>query len=201
MKKMKEIGRAVKALEMGELVVYPTETLYGLGADAADGEAVKRVFLAKKRPFSNPISIAVGSFEMLYEVAELNQNAKRIAREFLPGPITLILKSKWEFTDLLSRDGNVGIRFPKNSTAIELINGFGRPITSTSANLYNGENPSWIEQAKSQIGNKATVYLDGGLLGGSPSTVVDLTEPEPKILRESVISMKSIRRVIGEEGQ
>ena len=186
---------AVDALKKGELVVYPTETLYGLGAIAFDERAVKKVFEAKQRPLTEPISIAVNGLEMVRKVARVNRVALKLYNAFLPGPLTLILKAEKGLSNLLVKGGKIGIRVPSHPIALKLITGVGAPLTSTSANLHGGQYPISLDIAKMQLGNRVSLYIEGGVLGGLPSTVVELTSDKPKVLRESIISKEDILRV------
>jgi L-threonylcarbamoyladenylate synthase len=196
-KKQKDFIRlAIDALRKGKLVVYPTETLYGLGAVALNEKAVRKVFEAKQRPFDKPISIAVDGLEMMEKIAEVNNLALKLYETFLPGPLTLILKAKQELPKLLIKNKKIGIRVPSHPIALKLIEEIRVPITSTSANLHGGENPITLEAAKKQLGKVVAFYIEGGKLKGISSTAVDLTFDPPKILRESIISKREILKVI-----
>jgi L-threonylcarbamoyladenylate synthase len=190
------IQLAIDALKEGKLVVYPTETLYGLGAVALDEKAVRKVFEVKHRPFDKPISIAVDGLEMMEQVAKINELALKLYKVFLPGPLTLILKSKQELPELLIKNKKVGIRVPSHPIALKLIKEIGAPLTSTSANLHGGESPTTLKVAKKQLGKVVAFYIEGGKLKGIPSTVVDLSSVPPKILRESIISKKEILKAM-----
>ncbi|HIH98326.1 MAG TPA: threonylcarbamoyl-AMP synthase [Thermoplasmata archaeon] len=186
---------AVDTLKKGKLVVYPTETLYGLGAVAFDERAVKKVFEAKQRPLTEPISIAVNGLEMVRKVARVNMVALKLYDAFLPGPLTLILKAEKGLSNLLVKGGKLGVRVPSHPIALKLITGVGAPLTSTSANLHGGQDPISLDIAKMQLGNRVSLYIEGGVLGGLPSTVVELTSDKPKVLRESIISKEDVLRV------
>ncbi len=190
------IEKAVKALRRGALVIYPTDTLYGLGCNALDERAIKKVFAAKKRPISNPLSIAVDSIEMMGRYAKLTGAAEKLAQEFLPGALTIVLEKKDLPSALTCGLPNVGIRIPDSDIALKLIELLGVPITATSANISGNAPPSSAEDAASQI-KDADIALDTGQLKGStPSTVVDLTG-KPKILREGAIKRRELEKVIG----
>ncbi len=174
------ISRAVEVLDQGGVIVYPTETVYGLGCDPFSYKAVKRVFEIKKRAAGEPLSLAVSSFEMLGEIAYLDAENQRFAAEFLPGPVTILLKKKEAVPEFVTSGSRVvGVRFPDHSLALELISAFGKPITSTSANI-SGEPPP-VSARKVRV--KADLLIDGGECKyRMASTIVDLVNK--KIVRK-----------------
>lgn len=188
-----EIDNLVKVVKGGGLVVYPTDTLYGLGADPFNDSAVKKVFILKNRPFDMPLSVAVSDVRMLESIAVLNEPAKRLISRFLPGPLTIILTKKPSISDLLSSgDNQVGIRIPNHPFALRLIKKAG-PLTTTSANLHSHPEPVTVEMAKKDLGSSVDMYVDCGetkhRLG---STIVDVSEGEVEIVRAGVISKEEI---------
>jgi L-threonylcarbamoyladenylate synthase len=191
------IKEATKILKEGGLVIYPTDTLYGLGCNALDESAVKRVFTAKKRPPSNPLPIAASDIETIKQYALLSDSAEKLAKVFLPGPLTMVLQKK-NLPDILTSGlPKVGIRIPDSVIALNLIKLSGVPITATSANISGNAAPVSADDAALQI-KEADIALDAGRLGGGiPSTVIDLTG-KPKILREGVIKRRALEKVIGE---
>ncbi len=191
------IEEAAWILKKGGLVIYPTDTLYGLGCNALDEPALRSVFEAKKRPASNPLSIAVSDIEMMKEYAELTSEALKLASAFLPGPLTIVLKKKNLPDALTGGLPLVGIRIPKTDIVLKLITLLGAPITATSANVSGNPPPTTAEAAISQI-PEADIVLDGGVLGpGLASTVIDMSE-KPKILREGKLKKSELESVIGE---
>ena len=195
----KEIKEAVKIIKAGGLVIYPTETVYGLGADAFNRIAVLKVFAAKRRPLGNPLSVAVSSLKEADKLVFVNKPAREIAGAFLPGPITMILKKKARLPkELTAASDKLGIRIPDHSIALHLIELAG-PITATSANISGQPTPTTGYDAKKQIGNRADFVLDGGRCKiKKPSTIIDLTEPEePKILRIGAVPKDDIKKVLG----
>ncbi|MFB6094330.1 MAG: L-threonylcarbamoyladenylate synthase [Halanaeroarchaeum sp.] len=171
---MTDLDRAVAALRAGELVVYPTETVYGLGADALDADAVDRVFAAKGRPRSNPISLAVPSVETALEYVETDQRERQFMETFLPGPVTVVLRKRPAVPDALTGGRErVGVRVPDHDLARRLAERAG-PVTATSANVSG--NPSVTDPANldDAIREAASVVLDGGQTPGTASTVVDV---------------------------
>lgn len=157
------------------LIVYPTDTLYGLGADALSDEAVLKVFEAKGRQFHNPISVAVSDPDMISAVAYVDEIAEAFISAFMPGPVTMVVRARNILPSLLcAGSGCIGIRYPAQDVALEIISRFDSPITATSANLSGGPNPVTVNDAL--VPHDFTV--DVGALKGTPSTVVDLVHRE-----------------------
>lgn len=175
---MDTIGKAVAVLNHDGLVVYPTETVYGLGADAFSDEAIERVYDAKKRPLAMPVSIAVADFDMLHAVARAEPSVEAFLTAFLPGPVTVVLPARRSVPAILTGGtGRIGIRMPAHDLALQLIAAFDAPITATSANLHGAKEP--VTPAECTVPHE--FLIDGGRLPGTPSTVVDLVER--KIIR------------------
>jgi len=194
---MLDVSKAVDALSRGELVVYPTDTLYGLGADIYNEVAVRKVFEIKKRPWSIPLSIAVSGFKMLEEVAYLDDKAILLAKVFLPGKLTLVLKKKKTISDVVTGGGDrVAVRIPGNRVALDLISRFG-PITATSANVHGMETLADVDGIRKQFKNQGvSVYLDIGRVAGKPSTIVDVSGETIRIIREGEITRREVLGVI-----
>ncbi|HID60407.1 MAG TPA: threonylcarbamoyl-AMP synthase [Hadesarchaea archaeon] len=191
---IKVIAEAAATIRAGGLVVYPTETVYGLGADACSDEAVAKVFTTKVRPIEDPISIAVSSLEMARQFTQLTPRAEVIFKKFLPGPLTVILEAKPSISKLLTAGtGKVGVRVPDHPVALKLLDFVGGPITSTSANITGKPAPSTVREALEQIGKSVDLALDAGKCKlGVPSTVVDLTKEPFEVLREGPITKEEI---------
>jgi L-threonylcarbamoyladenylate synthase len=173
-----EIERAARAIRGGELVVYPTETVYGLGADALDPDAVDRVFEAKGRPRSNPLSMAVPDVETATDHVDLGDRERRFIREFLPGPATVVVEAGEGIPEALTagRD-RVGVRIPDHPVALSLLER-AAPITATSANRSGEPSVRRVTELDPSIREAAGVVLDGGETGGTESTVVDVDRGE-----------------------
>jgi len=178
----------------GGVVVYPTETVYGLGANALDEQAVLRVFQIKKRPMSMPITLAVSSLEMMKEVAEVNDADLAILEQLLPGPVTVLVKRKSIVPDVLTAGSQkVGVRFPDHETALRIIDEAG-PITSTSANRTGSSPPASIEAVSKEIIKRVDLVVDGGKCRyAEPSTLLDLENK--KVLREGA-ALEKVLKVI-----
>ncbi len=173
-------------IRRGGVVVYPTDTLYGLGCNALDPRAIERVFKLKNRPYSKPLSIAVSSAEMLERYAYLDEKGRELLERFLPGALTVILRKKELPEILTSGKEAVAVRIPDSEVTLALIENCGVPITATSANLSGARPPVSVEEALEQI-NNVDIALDNGVLGSRvPSTIIDLTT-KPKIIREGRI--------------
>ncbi|AWB26834.1 L-threonylcarbamoyladenylate synthase [Halococcoides cellulosivorans] len=174
---MPSLDAAVSAIERGELVVYPTETVYGLGADALDERAVSSVFEAKGRDRDRPISMAVPDLDSAAEYVHLGGRETAFATAFLPGPVTLVVQKRSVVPDALTggRD-RVGVRIPDHPIARDLLAQTG-PLTATSANPSGDRAPTTAAEIDPDI-EDAAVVLDGGRGSGAPSTVVDVEQRE-----------------------
>ncbi|SDR43715.1 L-threonylcarbamoyladenylate synthase [Natronobacterium texcoconense] len=173
---MSEIDRAASAIESGDLVVYPTETVYGLAADALEADAVERVFEAKERDRSNPISFAVPSVPSALQHVRATERERQFMATFLPGPVTVLCRRRDAVPDVLTAGNDrVGVRVPDHDLALALCERAGTPITSTSANVSGRESARTLEEVDPEIREEATVALDGGRTEGTESTVVDVS--------------------------
>jgi len=169
--KMDIIEKAVSVLMHDGTIIYPTETVYGLGADAFSDEAIMKVYEAKKRPLGMPVSIAVADFDMLAAVARIEPFMHGFIETFLPGPVTIIVPSRRVIPEILTGGtGMIGIRMPAHDLALQIIERFDAPITATSANLHGAKDPRTPEECTVP----RELFIDGGRLSGTPSTVVDL---------------------------
>jgi L-threonylcarbamoyladenylate synthase len=188
------IRDAAKIIKSGGVIVYPTETVYGLGANALDEQAIYRVFEIKRRPLDMPISLAVSSMEMVHKVAELSRNDSFLLEKLLPGPISVLVKKKRIVPGLLTAGSPlVGIRFPEHEIAMKIIDLSG-PITSTSANRTGCTPPVSVEEISPRIKEKADLVLDGKKSKyAQPSTLVDI--PNRKIIREGAGLDRAIKAI------
>lgn len=170
------VEAAVEVIEGGGLLVYPTDTLYGLGADALNPEAIGKVFEAKERPFEAPVSVAVSDVDMMRQVANLSPWMERVVESLIPRPITFLLPKKRKVPGTLTGGSDViGVRIPNHMFALTVIARTG-PITTTSANLHEGHAPRTARSAIRQLGDAVDLYVDCGRTAfGKPSTVVDLS--------------------------
>ncbi|MFO8077235.1 MAG: L-threonylcarbamoyladenylate synthase [Thermoplasmatota archaeon] len=194
---LSNIQQAAEAVQAGLLVVYPTDTLYALGAQIFDVEAVRKVFFIKHRPFSIPLPVAVADIDALHEVALINQDANKIARRFLPGKLTMILSKKDVVPSIISaHKPSIAVRIPADETALRLLSLTG-PLTVTSANIHNQKTPATVEEIKDNLdADDISIYIDMGVRMQSPSTIVDLTQSPPQIIRKGAITEDEIIEVV-----
>lgn len=191
------ISFVVQHIRRGGVVLYPTDTLYALGASIYDEDAVKKVFEVKRRPFSEPLPVAVSSKLELEEIVFLNDAAERLIDVFLPGPLTMVLKKKKVPDVVTAGKSTVGVRIPGNDKALRLLSETG-PLTVTSANVHGERVLDNVDEIRRQLGVDVPA-VDAGRLSGKPSTIVDLTQRKPVILREGVI-LKSVIMDVLEDG-
>jgi L-threonylcarbamoyladenylate synthase len=195
------LAAAVQVLKGGGVIVFPTETLYGLGADALNNAAVEKVFQLKGRDPSNPIPVLVADQEMLHTlVAQVPTTAQKLIDRYWPGPLTLVLPGQKNIPKpLCNPKGGVGVRISSQPIATLLVKGLGRPLTTTSANPSGKEPARTLEVAKNYFANRVDVFVDGGTLTSkSGSTVVEVMEDSIKIIREGEISGFELRQFLGQ---
>ena len=184
------IARAVSLVRAGHLVVYPTETMYGLGADASSSEAVARVAAAKGRPEDQPLPILVVDRDMLARVVSvIPPAAEPLMEEHWPGPLTLVLPAATGLSRLLTNHrGGVGVRISSDPVATALVRGLGQPLTATSANR-SGDPPA-MQADRVVLGRDVALILDGGARGERPSTVVEVMPGcAPRLLRRGALKL------------
>lgn len=196
-----EIEKAAGIIREGGLVAFPTETVYGLGANALDEKAVASVYEAKGRPSDNPIIVHVSSVEMAGNVAELNWMALALMEKFWPGALSLVLKAAASVPSK-TRGGlpTVAVRMPNNATALALIEAAGVPVAAPSANISGRPSPTDAQTVVSDLGEKVAMVLDGGSTEvGLESTVLDVTGECPVLLRPGAVSKEDIEEELGME--
>lgn len=195
------VRRAVGLLRAGEAVALPTETVYGLAANALETNAVARIYQIKGRPAHNPIIVHVASLEMARLcVAHWPPLADSLVRAFWPGPLTLVLLKSRIIPDIVTAGGStVGIRWPSHPFMQAVIQECGFPLAAPSANLSNRLSPTNVEHVRAQLGDRLRLIVDGGQAQvGVESTVLDLASTPPRILRPGMIHAESLAAVIGE---
>lgn len=180
-------------LKQGGLVAFPTDTVYGLGVPAFNGKAIESIYWAKNRPLEKSIPILIGELDDLLKVAiNIPEKALKLAACFWPGPLTLVVQKRPELPEQVSASQTVGARVPDHSIARQLLIQVG-PMAVTSANISGQASPSTADEVLSQLSGRIGLVLDGGKTpGGIPSTVVDCTGIELRILREGPISKDEI---------
>jgi len=195
------VRRAAALLRAGEIVALPTETVYGLAANALNPDAVAKIFKAKGRPVQNPIIVHVASLKLAKRcVTDWPRLAGRLAKAFWPGPLTLVLPRAKGIPDLVTGGGpTVGVRWPSHPFIQAVIRECGFPLATPSANLSSRLPPTTAEHVRAQLGRKVRLIVDGGPTPiGIESTVLDLTTEPPTVLRPGMIHVKSLQAVIGE---
>jgi L-threonylcarbamoyladenylate synthase len=194
------IAAAATVLRAGGLVAFPTETVYGLGADALDPAAVRRIFQAKGRPAFNPVIVHVASLEHARRLARhWPADATRLANRFWPGPLTLVVPKDVAVPDIVTAGLDaVGIRIPSHPVALALIRAADLPVAAPSANRFTQVSPTLADHVAQALGDRVDLLLDGGPAQvGIESTVVDLTGPHPRLLRPGMISVAELEDVVG----
>ncbi|WP_227394472.1 L-threonylcarbamoyladenylate synthase [Jeotgalibacillus aurantiacus] len=196
-----QIQEAAHFLQRGHVVAFPTETVYGLGADATSDAAVKGIFEAKGRPSDNPLIVHVSSVgELDRLVAEITDVERKLMKAFWPGPLTIIFRKKeGVFSSLVTADLNsVGIRMPNHPVALNLIRLAGKPLAAPSANTSGKPSPTTADHVARDLTGKVAGIVDGGETGvGLESTVIDCTVTPPMILRPGGVSKEEIEQCIG----
>lgn len=197
-----EIARAVEVLERGGLIGLPTETVYGLGADAGNPVAVARIFAAKQRPADHPLIVH------LHDPAQIGAWARdipplawRLAEAFWPGPLTMILPGASHVLDAVTGGlDTVALRIPDHALALDLLGRFGRGVAAPSANRHGRVSPTSADHVREELGDAVDLVLDGGACKvGIESTIVDLSSGAPRMLRPGVITIDDLRDVVGFE--
>lgn len=190
------IGRAAGLLRLGQVVVFPTETVYGLGADAFQAAAVEKIFAAKGRPFSDPLIVHIADYAILADVvASIPESALRLARAFWPGPLTLLLPRGPRVPRIVTAGmETVAVRMPGHPVALALIRALGSPVAAPSANRFMHVSPTTARHALADLRGRVPLILDGGPCAvGVESTILDLSAEVPTILRPGGVSLESLR--------
>jgi L-threonylcarbamoyladenylate synthase len=193
------IANAVRKLKEGGVVAFPTDTLYALGADATNPNAIERVFGIKGREAGKPLPLFVSGGEMARRYARLTPDAEALARRYWPGALTLVLERRPGFESAALAGGDtMALRAPDHQVALALVEGLDRPVTGTSANLAGGPDPVTAGDVIEALGDRVDLVLDGGACPrGQPSTIVDCTSSPPRVLREGAISAAEIAAALG----
>lgn len=197
------VARAQEVLRVGGVILYPTDTLYGIGVDALSDHAVSKVYDIKGREKLKPIHSIVADIEMAERYAEMNDTARRLLRELPTGQLTLILKKRHLDTGITRKIDTFGFRIPDNKFCIALVRAFDGPITATSANKSGDTPERTVSKILAQLGSAVSgidLVIDAGELPPrQPSTIVDMTGQRPLILREGAISVSDLWNAIRDE--
>jgi L-threonylcarbamoyladenylate synthase len=190
---------AAEVIQAGGVVVYPTDTLYGLGANAWNTEAVRRVQAIKRRQEEKPVLVIVHNpGAALGLTDEVTQAGRLLMESFWPGPLTLLFRCGAHVPEAVTRgSGKIGVRVPSNRLCLRLSELSGCPLTSTSANVSGDPVPGSVQEIETALGPGVDLYIDGGVLPRViPSTVVDVSETVPRLVREGVISYEELKRIV-----
>jgi len=196
------LSETVAALSRGEVIAFPTETLYGLGADALNAAAVERVFQLKGRDPANPIPVLIADRAMLSRlVLDVPPLAETLIARFWPGPLTIVLPARSDIPrPLVNAAGAVGVRISSQPIAVELVRALGNPLTATSANPSGKPPARTVEQAMGYFSGEIEIFVDGGTLTSKTgSTVLEISGAGIKLVREGDIAKSAIEKVIGGE--
>jgi len=194
------IKHALDVLNHGGLIAFPTDTVYGLAAMAFNEASIESLYVIKGRNSTRAIAVLIGDLADLgHVVSEITPSAQKLAQKFWPGPLTLVVPGNPQLPQNLSPTPNIGVRMPDHPVALELMRQSG-PLAVTSANQSGAANSTTAKEVKEQLGGKIHLIIDGGSTpGGVPSTVVDCSGREMKILREGPIDVFRIMATLGEE--
>ncbi|SHH43526.1 L-threonylcarbamoyladenylate synthase [Sporanaerobacter acetigenes] len=195
------IEAGAKLIKNGGVVAFPTETVYGLGANAFCEEAIDKIFIAKGRPQDNPLILHVSSIDEVYPLVEkVDENMKMLMEKFWPGPLTIIFKKSSKVSKKLTGGlSTVAIRMPRNKIALELINSSGVPIAAPSANTSGRPSPTEASHVVEDMYGKIDMIIDGGSTGvGVESTVLDMSEEVPTILRPGGVTLEDLLQIFSE---
>jgi L-threonylcarbamoyladenylate synthase len=190
---------AAEVIQAGGVVVYPTDTLYGLGVNAWNSEAVHRVQAIKGRPETKPVLVIVDTPRAALNLTdEVTEAGRSLMASFWPGPLTLLFRCGPNVPGAVTREsGKIAVRVPSNRVCLRLCELAGCPVTSTSANISGEAVPGSVQEIERALGPGVDLFIDGGVLPRSlPSTLVDVSGPVPRLVREGVISYEELKRVV-----
>ncbi|NLE00315.1 MAG: threonylcarbamoyl-AMP synthase [Fibrobacter sp.] len=194
------LEQAAQIIQSGGLVAFPTETVYGLGADGTNAAAVAKIFEAKNRPSFDPLIVHIAELSWLFEIAEtVPHKAQTLIDKFWPGPLTVVLPKKRIIPDIVTAGlSGVGIRMPANDISRQLIHASGTPIAAPSANKFSQISPTTADHVREQLDDSVNLIIDGGPCSvGVESTIVSFMEPDPLLLRPGGLPMEEIEEIIG----
>jgi L-threonylcarbamoyladenylate synthase len=191
------IPRALEILKAGGLVAFPTDTVYGVGALVFNGKAVESIYTAKDRPIEKAIPVLIGDSDDLENVGiDIPETARRLVALFWPGPLTILVPKRADLPESVSATSTVGVRLPDHEVARALLGATG-PMAVTSANISGGQSPVTAQEVYEQLKGRIDLIIDGGKTpGGIPSTLVDCTAADLKVLREGPISLEALRSAL-----
>jgi len=190
------IATAAQIITAGGLVAFPTDTIYGVAGNPFNSDSLKKIYIAKQRPDEKALPVLIGSLEQLDRlISSLSPDVEVIARAFWPGPLTLVLPKNPNLPPELTAYPTVGVRMPDHPFTLALLRQTG-PLATTSANISGGPNPTTAQEVLAQLGGRIDLVLDGGPTPGpAASTVVNVSTPEYKIIREGPISLSDLKNL------
>ena len=193
------IEKAARLIQAGELVAFPTETVYGLGANALDAEAVARIFAAKNRPADNPLIVHIADEGQMEPLCEVTDAARALMKAYWPGPLTLLLKKKAVVPDIVTAGlDSVGMRMPSHPAARAFLRACALPVAAPSANLSTRPSPTTAQHVYEDMAGRIPMILDGGMCDvGVESTVLDMTGDTPTVLRPGAVTPGMIAKIAG----
>ena len=197
--KLLEIEKAAVLLKAGKLVAFPTDTVYGIGADVFNEEAVRRIFVVKRRDHDRPLQVLIARRSDLQTITkDPSEVLERLASEFWPGPLTLVMLAREDFPrQVRCGSDTIGVRMPASAIALKLIETFGAPVAATSANISGFPDPVNAGEVMEYLGGKVHLVLDGGSTPSNvPSTVLDISVRPPVILRQGKLPAEDLNRVL-----
>ncbi len=180
----RRIKQAAEALRQGEIIVYPTDTCYGIGADIFNKKAIEKIYQLKELPYSTPFSFVCHNLSHISNYAHITDYAYRILKKYLPGPYTFIFEGSRQVPKMmLTKRRTVGIRVPDHPVCLSITEELGNPIISTSASVRNG--PVWADprEAAEALGKRVAIVIDSGIIYPEPSSVISLIDDQPEIIR------------------
>lgn len=195
----RQVAEAVVLLKSGGVISFPTDTVYSLGCDYRDGEAVARLYEVKGRPLRKALPLLIGSIDQIDEIVlVVPEVARQLAARFWPGALTLVLKKQKSVPDFITAgEYTVAVRVPAHPVPLAMVKGLGAPIVGTSANLSGQPSALTAEAVRASLGNRIDMVIDGGRApGGKESTIVDVSSEKPVVLREGAITRAELAKVI-----
>ncbi len=195
------IERAGELIKEGKIVIFPTETVYGIGTNGLDGNAVKKLYEIKQRPLNKPISLLVSNMDMVNLIAkDITEVEYKIMKSFFPGPLTIILKKKKIVPDIVTaRQDTVGVRMPRGNVARKLVEMAGVPIAAPSANISGEPSGTNLQEIMKHFEGKVDYCIEGGNSElGLASTIVQVIDGKPVILRQGIITLEQINKKLKE---
>ena len=192
------LEQAAELIKQGKIVIFPTETVYGIGTNGLDEQAVKRLYEVKQRPLNKPITLLVSNMEMVNQIAkDITETEYKIMKKFFPGPLTIILKKKNIVPDIVtSGQDTVGVRMPSGEIARKLVEIAGVPVAAPSANITGEPSGTNLQEIMKHFEGRVDFAIDGGISElGISSTIVQVIDGKPQILRQGSITLEQINQI------